>query len=59
MGTYSVNMKDFTVFSLSWMSQIGDGDFNADCNLDDSGASADVVDVADLMIFCGNWLDGI
>ena len=57
-GDYSVNLIDFSVFAASWMSQFGDSDFNVDCDLDDSGDSNDVIDLADLMVFCDNWLEG-
>jgi len=55
-GDYSVNLIDFSVFAASWRSQFGDSNFNIDCDLDNSGDSNDVIDLADLMVFCENWL---
>ena len=57
-GDYSVNLIDFSVFAASWMSQFGDSDFNVDCDLDNSGDSNEVIYMADLMVFCDNWLEG-
>ena len=58
-GSYGVNLVDFAVFADCWMSQTGDSNFNANCNLNNSDSSENVIDMADLLIFCENWLKGI
>jgi hypothetical protein len=53
-----INMDEFAVFSHAWLSQGGGNDpnWNPACNLDNTGNSADVIDLADFKIFCENWL---
>jgi len=57
-----INMAEFAVFSRAWLSQAGGNDpnWNPACNLDNTGASANVIDLADLILFCEdapqNWL---
>lgn len=57
-----INMAEFSIFSHAWLSQAGGNDpnWNSACNLDNTGASADVIDLADLIMFCEddpqNWL---
>jgi len=51
-----VNLYDYTMLALSWNSISGDNNYNAVCNLDDSGESLNSIDTADLAVFCGNWL---
>ncbi len=58
-GGHGVDMVDFAVFALSWKSVAGGLNWNSDCNLDDTGASAGLIDEADLSLFCQNWLKGI
>ena len=53
-----INMDEFVVFSHAWLSQGGGNDpnWNPACNLDDTGTSANVIDLADFKIFCENWI---
>jgi hypothetical protein len=53
-----INMAEFAVFSRAWLSQAGGNDpnWNPACNLDNTGASANVIDLADFKLFCENWL---
>lgn len=53
-----VNFYDFAVFAQSWRSSSTDDRWNAECNLDDSGSSENVIDTADLLFFCDKWLEG-
>ena len=55
----TVDLYDFALLARSWGSLIGDGDWNATCNLDDSGDSKDTIDIADLAVFCEMWLSSI
>ncbi|HML73184.1 MAG TPA: DNRLRE domain-containing protein [Anaerohalosphaeraceae bacterium] len=57
-GDYSVNLIDFSVLAASWGSQLGDLNYDPNCNIDDSGESENIIDMADLIIFCENWLVG-
>lgn len=52
-----VDLLDYTVFVASWMSTPADPHWNPNCNLDDAGQSQDLIDLADLVIFCDNWLN--
>jgi hypothetical protein len=57
-----INMDEFAIFSHAWLSQAGGNDpnWNPACNLDNTGNSANVIDLADLILFCEdapqNWL---
>ena len=61
-----VNLEEFRTFSRAWLSIapadpniVDPNDFknwNPACNLDDNGASEDVIDLADLDVFLENWL---
>ncbi len=53
-----VNLLDFSIFAKSWLSEKSDPEWNSKCNLDNSGISEDVIDIADLNVFCENWLEG-
>ncbi len=52
-----VNLKDFAIFAKSWLSEPGDNNWNAKCDLDNTGYSKDLIDCGDFQIFCVNWLD--
>jgi hypothetical protein len=54
-----VNLDDYAIMARSWDSILGGDNWNADCNLNDSGDSESKIDTADLVIFCENWLMGI
>lgn len=54
----TVNMADFAAFARCWRCTTSDDNYNAKCNLDKSGLSANVIDHSDLIIFCANWLEG-
>ncbi len=58
-GTLNVTLVDFSVFAASWLSELGDGNWNPICNLDNDGGSTDLIDTDDLMVFCENWLEGV
>jgi len=49
-----VNFKDFAVLAAAWLSQPGDDNWNADCDI--SIPSDGVIDELDLAVFCDNWL---
>jgi hypothetical protein len=49
-----VDLEDFAIFAAAWLSQPGDANWNAACDI--SIPSDGVVDVLDLAIFCDNWL---
>ena len=49
-----VGLKDFAIFAAAWLSQTGDADWNAACDI--SIPSDGVIDELDLAIFCHNWL---
>jgi hypothetical protein len=53
-----INMDEFAVFSDAWLSQGGGNDpnWNPACNLDATGSSEYMIDLADFKIFCENWL---
>jgi hypothetical protein len=49
-----VDLKDFAIFAAAWLSQPGDADWNAACDI--SIPSDGVIDQIDLSVFCDNWL---
>jgi len=49
-----VNFKDFAVLAAAWLSESGDDNWNADCDI--STPSDDIIDEKDLAEFCANWL---
>lgn len=51
-----VDMRDFAKFALAWRSSWGDIDFNEVCDI--SEPYNNVIDEADLAVFCENWLVG-
>jgi hypothetical protein len=50
----SVNFADFSIFAITWNSQLGD--FNWDFACDISIPADNYIDRRDLSIFCENWL---
>jgi hypothetical protein len=49
-----VDLKDFAIFAAAWLSQPGDDDWNAACDI--SIPSDGVIDELDLAVFTDNWL---
>ena len=54
-----VDCEDFAVLADCWLSELGDGNWNVSCNLDNDGNSVDKIDVADLLVFTDNWLNSL
>jgi len=53
---FRVDFADFAVLAAAWQSTEGDdANWNPLCNL---AAPDDVIDIADLAVFCDNWLVG-
>ena len=50
-----VDFEDFAVLAAAWLSQPGQPNWNADCNI--STPSDNIIDEKDLMVFCDNWLN--
>ncbi len=57
-----VNMKEFQLFAISWLADpntTGEPNdvWNEDCNLDNTGSSFELIDIADLVVFLEDgWL---
>ena len=49
------DFKDFAVLAAAWLSQPGDANWNADCDI--STPKDNIIDEKDLMVFCENWLN--
>jgi hypothetical protein len=50
-----VDFKDFAVLAAAWLSQPGQPNWNADCNI--STPKDNIIDEHDLAVFCDNWLN--
>jgi hypothetical protein len=50
-----VDFADFAVFAAAWQNDAGEPNWNVSCNLAEPD---DVIDMADLAVFCENWLAG-
>jgi hypothetical protein len=51
-----MNLEDFAVFALAWLSEPGDDNWNADCDI---GIPVDsYIDWRDLNTLVYNWLAG-
>jgi hypothetical protein len=50
-----VDFKDFAVLAAAWLSEPGEGNWNADCDI--SMPSDGIIDELDLAVFCDNWLN--
>jgi len=50
-----VDFKDFAVLAAAWLSQSGQPNWNADCDI--SEPSDGIIDERDLKVFCDNWLN--
>lgn len=55
----SVDLYDYAAIAYSWNSSPADENWNAECNLNNTGGSENVIDFADLLIFLNNWLPSI
>lgn len=55
----SIDLADFARLAASWTSMAGESDWDDVCNLDNTGDSEDVIDIADLSILLQNWLSGV
>jgi hypothetical protein len=51
-----VNMTEFSLFAQMWQDYQPTSEVWQFCNLDYTGDSADIIDLADLMIFLDDWL---
>jgi hypothetical protein len=52
-----VDMVDFAVLGDAWMSEAGDSNWDAGCDI--SEPEDEVIDGLDLAVFVGNWLEGV
>jgi hypothetical protein len=52
-----VDMIDFAVLGDAWMSEAGDLNWEAGCDI--SEPEDEVIDGLDLAVFVGNWLEGL
>ncbi|MHC4069876.1 MAG: GLUG motif-containing protein [Planctomycetota bacterium] len=52
-----VNMVDFAVLGEAWLSEFGDLNWEASCDI--SEPNDNVIDGLDLGVFVGNWLEGL
>jgi hypothetical protein len=50
----NVDFKDFSVLAAAWLSQPGQPNWNADCDI--SIPKDNIIDEYDLKVFCDNWL---
>ena len=50
-----VDMADFAIFASAWMTQIGEPNYNDDCDI--SIPPDSTIDFFDLAEFCTNWLE--
>lgn len=50
-----VDFKDFAVLAAAWLSEPGDANWNAACDI--SMSKDNIIDEYDLDIFCENWLN--
>ncbi|MHC4280557.1 MAG: right-handed parallel beta-helix repeat-containing protein [Planctomycetota bacterium] len=55
-GGCDVDFKDFAIFALAWMTEVGDPNFNIVCDISDP--NDDAIDPNDLDIFTTYWLFG-
>ena len=55
-GTWGVNLIDYAKLSESWQCSIGQGCYDIVCDLDNTGLSAGIIDLADLIALAQNCL---
>jgi len=51
----NVDMYDLSIFASAWQSSPSDGNWNPDCDIHETAEP--VVDMLDLSVFVGHWLD--
>lgn len=56
-GTWGVDLIDLAKLSECWQCSVGQGCYDSVCDLDNTGASAGVIDLADLIYLTQNWLN--
>ncbi len=49
-----VDLADFAILASAWWTTVGDPNYNDDCDISEPPDS--VIDLLDLSVFCGNWL---
>jgi len=47
-----VNFIDYSILAAAWQSELGEGNYNDDCDLEDNNN----IDYNDLALFCDDWL---
>jgi beta-lactam-binding protein with PASTA domain len=52
-----VDVKDFAIFALAWLTEDGDTEWNPDFDI--SYPNDDIIDEPDLAVFVDNWLVGV
>jgi hypothetical protein len=50
-----VDFEDFAILAAAWLSEPGDANWNADCDI--STPKDNIIDEYDLKVFCDNWLN--
>jgi hypothetical protein len=50
-----VNLYDLSIFASAWQSDPSDGNWNPDCDIYETAEP--VIDMKDLSVFVGHWLD--
>ncbi len=58
-GDGAVNLRDFAAFSRAWRTTAGAPDWNEECDIAPIGSADSKIDVADMTVFAGHWLDGV
>ena len=53
----SVDLRDYAIFALAWLSSEGDANWNPACDL--AGSGDGVIDILDLAVFLENWLGSV
>ena len=53
-GDCKVNLDDLAILALAWLSELGDGNWNQDCDIFQSPDN--VIDFQDFAVFAENWL---
>ncbi len=51
-GNGSIDSEDFAILAAAWLSEPGDGNWNAACDIYSDG----IIDEYDLNVFCDHWL---
>jgi len=55
-GECDVDLGDFAIFALAWLTEEGEGEYNPDCDI--SNPADDTIDILDAEIVFRNWLAG-